>query len=209
MGQSRPIIFSASMIRAILGEQKRQTRRVITRRNSLVDGGPAAKWCWDLLDFDTVWFDPGPSINGYPGPFLKVRCLDHTVRRVYPRVNAGDAFWVRETYRLGHGRPVYRADVPETDWASMGPWRPAIYLPRRLSRITLTVRRVWPERLQDIAGSATSVLREGRPQGLSGKKALAWFRGLWDGLNAGRGYGWDVNPLVWVYEFDFTGVAFW
>jgi hypothetical protein len=27
------------------------------------------------------------------------------------------------------------------------------------------------------------------------------FRTLWDGINAGRGYPWDKNPCVWVYEF--------
>jgi hypothetical protein len=27
------------------------------------------------------------------------------------------------------------------------------------------------------------------------------FASLWDGLNAKRGYSWDSNPWVWVYEF--------
>ncbi len=25
---------------------------------------------------------------------------------------------------------------------------------------------------------------------------------LWDSLNVKRGYGWDANPWVWVYEFE-------
>jgi len=29
---------------------------------------------------------------------------------------------------------------------------------------------------------------------------LAW-NGLWDSINAKRGYGWDVNPWVWCYDF--------
>jgi hypothetical protein len=24
---------------------------------------------------------------------------------------------------------------------------------------------------------------------------------LWDSINASRGFGWDVNPWVWVIEF--------
>ncbi|WP_202960970.1 hypothetical protein [Desulfitobacterium hafniense] len=28
------------------------------------------------------------------------------------------------------------------------------------------------------------------------------FACLWDFINAKRGYGWDVNPWVWVYEFN-------
>ena len=35
---------------------------------------------------------------------------------------------------------------------------------------------------------------------------LAWaqfqFQTLWDSLNAKRGYGWDINPWVWVIEFE-------
>lgn len=27
------------------------------------------------------------------------------------------------------------------------------------------------------------------------------FKGLWDSLNAKRGFGWDANPWVWVVEF--------
>lgn len=27
------------------------------------------------------------------------------------------------------------------------------------------------------------------------------YRKLWDELNAGRGYGWDTSPFVWVLEF--------
>ena len=28
------------------------------------------------------------------------------------------------------------------------------------------------------------------------------FEKLWDSLNAKRGYGWDVNPWVWVLSFN-------
>jgi hypothetical protein len=31
--------------------------------------------------------------------------------------------------------------------------------------------------------------------------ACELYRKLWDSLNAARGYGWDVNPWVWVVEF--------
>lgn len=27
------------------------------------------------------------------------------------------------------------------------------------------------------------------------------YRDLWDNLNAARGYGWDINPPVWVISF--------
>ena len=31
--------------------------------------------------------------------------------------------------------------------------------------------------------------------------AVSFFEDLWDSINAKRGYGWDVNPWVWVIEF--------
>lgn len=34
------------------------------------------------------------------------------------------------------------------------------------------------------------------------KEANRAFSELWDSLNAKRGYGWDENPWVWVYEFE-------
>ena len=27
------------------------------------------------------------------------------------------------------------------------------------------------------------------------------FEALWDSINKKRGFGWDVNPWVWVIEF--------
>ena len=31
--------------------------------------------------------------------------------------------------------------------------------------------------------------------------ALLGFVDTWNSVYASRGYGWDVNPWVWVYEF--------
>ena len=36
--------------------------------------------------------------------------------------------------------------------------------------------------------------------------ATASFMSLWNLLNGKRGYGWDENPLVWVYEFRVTAL---
>jgi hypothetical protein len=34
------------------------------------------------------------------------------------------------------------------------------------------------------------------------KSARESFSSLWEKVNARRGYGWDANPLCWVYEFE-------
>lgn len=36
----------------------------------------------------------------------------------------------------------------------------------------------------------------------NGNTARGGFGVLWDSINSKRGYGWDVNPWVWVIEFD-------
>jgi hypothetical protein len=80
-------------------------------------------------------------------------------------------------------------------------------MPRWASRITLEVTAVRAERVQDI--SEADARAEGvhpivRP-GLNGTEERYYYdayRQLWDSINAKRGYGWEVNPWVWVVEFD-------
>jgi hypothetical protein len=77
-------------------------------------------------------------------------------------------------------------------------------MPKRASRLTLTVTDVRVQRVQEI--SEDDVKAEGvRPEGpdlWDRVEMLARFAGLWDSLNAKRGFGWDVNP--WVVAMTFT-----
>lgn len=98
---------------------------------------------------------------------------------------------------------VYRWD----NGMSPLPWRPSIYMPRWASRITLEIMSVKVERVQDITW------REVIPEGVSAftvaRGAMSdnppdprWkFIEVWNKINAGRGFGWDTNPWVWVIEF--------
>jgi hypothetical protein len=36
---------------------------------------------------------------------------------------------------------------------------------------------------------------------MEGVRCVGEFALLWKKINAKRGYGWDVNPWVWVVEF--------
>lgn len=80
------------------------------------------------------------------------------------------------------------------------PWRPSLFMPRWASRITLEITGVRVERLQAI--SEADAIAEGYPNPHKAERPAMWFRRLWDSINAGRGYGWSVNPWVWVIEFQ-------
>lgn len=79
---------------------------------------------------------------------------------------------------------------------------PSIHMPRWASRITLEITKIRVERLQDI--SEADAIREGidwRKEGPTYARVMGAFADLWDSINAKRGYGWDMNPWLWVVEF--------
>ena len=220
-----PILFSGAMVRAILANTKTQTRRVVSALNCLFDGHPNPKsfYQWAGLDWSNAWVDKGPSPAGNPGPYFKVPYPpEETIHRIYPRWRVGDRLWVKETFSIGESAPygdgqtdqvpMYRADWEFPDSASVV-WRPSIFMPRWAIRINLEITGIRAERLQDI--STADIRAEGVtvPEmafrtGKSSIHIARYFRShqdrwiaLWDSLNQKRGFGWDVNPLVFVLEF--------
>ncbi|RWR30488.1 hypothetical protein D2T29_12520 [Sinirhodobacter populi] len=196
----KPILFSGPMIRALLDGRKTQTRRVLKPQPDY--RGPSGfeddkeAWGWEDEDGSHVSvLDIKP--NGYW---------------------AGDRLWVRETWQgltFGDYRPTkdrvcdlrYAATDPlaESDKDARGyPWRPSIFMPRWASRLTLTVTDVRVQRLQEI--TLGDICAEGLARSIYEFKPVqrgfdAW-KSLWDGLNAGRGYGWDRNPWVVALTFE-------
>lgn len=113
----KPIIFSAPMVRALLDGRKTQTRRVLTKRNTLFDGTKWPNYMFDCqFHWDRAWVDTGPSPAGNPGPYLKLPVTniemvsdgaDETVHRIYPRVQPGDRLYVREAWRAMDGQDKF------------------------------------------------------------------------------------------------------
>lgn len=123
---------------------------------------------------------------------------------------AGDRLWVRETWQSAAAMGVchasddyfvYRATDPDWETCEGWQWRPSIFMPRKASRITLEITDVRAERLQDITN------KDARAEGLARGTVYPrmWFEDLWDSINAKRGFGWDVNPFVWVITFKKVG----
>jgi hypothetical protein len=207
--KEKQIPFSGAMVRAILAGTKTQTRRVVDRDlwECLEDGVPS--------DQQHIETDDTP-MGGVPAT------------RFCKYGQKGDRLWVRETWRtdagLDHLKPSlfegysvkYLADghvrvrrenavIPDGFW---GKTRPSIFMPRWASRISLEVTGVRVERVQEI--TEKDILAEGYPHGLGYRNhdgephpggSLKWYSTLWNEINVDRGYGWDVNPWVWVVEF--------
>lgn len=90
--KERPILFSTSMVQAILAGRKTQTRRVVKPERWMVK--------------QNVTFKDASVDQGFYGPndqYLKVvREIDETRHRIVcPYGSPGDRLWVRETWRVG------------------------------------------------------------------------------------------------------------
>ncbi|POE22834.1 hypothetical protein BV923_09620 [Pectobacterium odoriferum] len=196
--KERGMIFNAEMVRATLSEQKTQTRRIVKLQPdedglARLSGGP--------------WMDTNEKV--YPCPYGEV----------------GDKLWVRETWQVIHDytdeygnvderrfarsipkqrgnywHPVYAERFGSESRDDRGfPWRPAIYMPRWASRITLEITDVRVERLNDI--SEEDAKAEGAPTEccVIGYKHFLGFRTLWKSIYGAE--SWNENPWVWVIEF--------
>jgi hypothetical protein len=215
---SRPILFSAPMVRAILEGRKTQTRRVIKHgfEYDYDDGWPMAE------DEDGIW-QRVPCPYGKPGDALWVRetCRAHEIT---DEEALADKYGVMA--RLGLEMPpygldgvIYAADgtfreientiAASIAWGELHAYRgkagatvPPIHMPRWASRITLGVMSVRVQRLQDISERDCCAEGCGSPITRDWKKPK--FRELWESIN-GAG-SWDVNPWIWAVEFERIGV---
>lgn len=182
--KSRPILFSAPMVRAILEGRKTQTRRVVKPPAPYDSGDDAVPIMWAMGE---------------------ITC---------PYGTTGDELWVREKLDLDEDGWVYASDGAPIvgdinnhavlDWLETRPAKlshcVSIHMPRWASRITLTITNVRVERLNEISevdAIAEGCQCAGVPASMTNRGA---FAKLWESIN-GAG-SWQANPWVWVVEFQ-------
>lgn len=213
----KPILFSGPMVRALLDGRKTQTRRVLPQAHPKFPD--LDHLSLDVLcDPQEVWFWDGKH--------------DRVGASFRLPIGPGDRLWVREAWAgldaCKHGDPgsaavvaggFYRADHPDGLPNDVARWRPSIHMPRKASRLTLTVTEVRVQRLRDIdrddaVAEGIQRMKSGRgfydPTASRGAVQMGhWFTdpviafsALWDSLNEARGYGWEANP--WVVAYTFT-----
>jgi hypothetical protein len=174
-----PIIFSGTMVRAILEGRKTQTRRLVTSMWA------NAKMRHDmgeriLLYVRETWayvgtLDPGLLVFQADYP----RCVPREYQNVPPTLDA-----LRQS--------GYR-------------WKPCIHMPRKLSRLTLVVTDIRIQHLQKI--SVSDAIAEGVTipvgvyDGPHGDAAIYEYMALWDRLHREAGYPSELNPEVIALTF--------
>jgi hypothetical protein len=218
-----PIPFSGEMVRAILRQDKTQTRRPIKKVKGYrhvtefqMSRTPGYDYCFRRPDM--VWCD-------YRRDDLLKLC---------PYGQPGERLWVRESWGYwpgstglgpieeGGAPPIYRADGSD-DLPEGYKWRPSIHMPRIASRILLEITEVGIEQVQSI--SEEDALAEGVnelicPQcgcgdqishgasirtrcsssgcGLDYLSAVEGFKALWQSTYSGS---WERNDWNWVIKF--------
>jgi hypothetical protein len=194
--KERPILFSAPMVKAILAGTKTQTRRVVTKRNSVLGSG--------------TWPEDGLA-RAFPqrdGSKLMLPGEDDTSHRLWPKWEPGDRLWVKETHcyfnEANELVVAYRADEWTECPADNDKWKPSIFCTRAASRITLEITKVRVERLQDItdADALAEAVGPTDPKWVGTVYTGKWksvFNQLWQSINGPD--SWAANPWVWVIEF--------
>lgn len=222
--KEHPILFSGPMVQAILDGRKTVTRRVVKPQpEDDIDDLHGGEFR-DRAPYDLECNETG-LVYGYG-----FECEDQVWKCPYGR--PGDRLWVREAWRLtcdtdavccvayradgaalhylcdngGEGDPTELAGPAGELWdVDEAKWKTSIHMPRWASRITLEVKSVRVERLQEIteAEAKAEGITKAIVAGIApGTFYRAGFAQLWDNLSADRGYSWESNPWVWRVEFS-------
>ncbi|CUU24498.1 hypothetical protein J9874_01177 [Duffyella gerundensis] len=222
--KERPILFSEQRVRALLIGQQTQTRRIM-KSQAFGPGQDNHEGCY-AFDVSSNHLQGYKMVNmndlsyrcpyGQPGDRLWVR---ETWRGpvvptdALPDYERSPAKFRRPEYcqyraannELGH---PYDKDKNSEEFG----WQTAIHMPRWASRIDLLITAVRAEKIQDI--SDEDVMAEGvqtdshflnnfftmNNNTVSPKEA---YKKAWQKQYGGT--SWEVNPWVWVIEFEKIG----
>lgn len=220
MKNEKPILFSKTMVQALLQGRKTQTRRIIKPQPSA-----GVRWNAIMLSGKGGWADGHGSL---------LRC---------PYGKPGDILWVRESfqrivdddnselirYAADNPEPIYLVDgdgfheVNSKGEERFVPFKPSIFMPKEAARIWLEVESVKVERLQEISNN--DAMNEGilfykddfgafrykdylaDASGYGDPDhdyptvdiATTSFSTLWRKINGAE--SWNQNPWLWVVKF--------
>ena len=199
----KPVIFNSEDVQATLGGKKTQFRRVIKLKHFMQIEKPYK------YDFRyRVKYDLWEEVT-----------TERLIEKKCPYGIPGGKLWVRESLRVCssgtiRGAPQWYAEYSadnkrsrEFDYRTVHKPHPvgfysALFMPKWASRITLEIKNVRVEKVHDIKHK--DALAEGVKYDVSVNDGapLPRFEKLWNSINAKKGYGWEMNPYVFVTEFE-------
>ena len=208
-----PILMQEWGVRASLEGRKTQTRRVIKPQPERHHAHLEMRQDSERIYFaDMKYCYEAMCPYGQPGDGLWVRetwspWADASTQLLVAK--AGEKVIYREDYLDGALPVVLGGDYH---------WHPSIHMPKWAARLWLEVKAVRVERVQDITPQEIEAegldfievcerhwvqkTANGYPYEAYAEAMEREFISLWNSINAKRGFGWDVNPWVWVIEYE-------
>jgi len=241
--KERPIYLSGKIIPAVFQDRKTQIRRIIKlpQFEPIDEGlGSYAAANLDKCPYgevgDRLWvretWRPRSWNSDFDWMMIEYRADGNTngrTKQVDPYEVWGDFGAEALSERLGKECTAAGCLQSESgDFFLQAPdgtpavkWKPSIFMPRAISRISLEITEVGVSRIKEI--SEADAIAEGVEQVADGWKcygncashktghsnrtsATASFMSLWDSINA-KSWNWDSNPWVWVIAFKVLAIT--
>lgn len=225
-------MMTAHSVNQTLAGDKVQTRRVVTRSNTVdANDRMLSKDEWSALDLSSAGLAGGQLMV----PMVPMENSKEATQ-LFPRIESSDTVRIKEGWAVDAAfddltptqvpeayqkystrtfpRVYYKAANPGS--ALRGRWRSPLFMPKWASRIRPLIKSVRFEWLHDISDAdciAEGIERDSSAflhagwkcydkPGYMTQKASHSFRGLWNSLNKIRGYPFEDNPLVLRYEYE-------
>lgn len=201
----RPMLFSITMVKALLNGSKTQTRRLVNPQ--------------PIIDIESGYVFDGKHKSMYKNdPFhpdwKTIFINDHS------KIKEEEIIWVRETFSpIFENDFVYKADDDfyNDNIENWQGWKPSMFMPKSACRIWNKVSSVRIERLQDITESDAiyegiicewvelTTMTFATMDYMTGKMRFDFtardsYKSLWVKINGQK--SWDENPFVWVYNLN-------
>ncbi len=187
-------------------QHKTETRRVMKKQpppGYKPTGYGAAEWGKMKGKWGVEFHDCAHEAVFYPIPIQvgDIRVMTEPLKELHG-----------SSYYADDGKPVFPEDA---EWPLAWRWKrdflTSIHMPHEAARTLCEITAIRVERLHNI--NCGDCYAEGAPfpsvadTRMDSKMARVsqvtdWFRGVWDSINAKRGYPWSSNPFVIVCTFE-------
>lgn len=148
--KERPIIFSTSMVQAILEGRKTHTRRIVKPQPDPDGEGAEFMPVAPVLDWEQIY-------NDIWKPWHWETSEGESISKFCPYGMVGDVLWVRETWMRYKGEFLFKANEPDAE--KIKGWKPSIHMPKEARRLFLKIQKIVVQKVKEI--SEDDAIKEG------------------------------------------------